>query len=1535
MVVIVILMLFMVVGICFVLFGESAATSSRVYREAVFFAERYPTGEELLGWALGDLIYDVPDDDTGRFVSIRGHSLARNMYGWNYSNDPNYMLGIKGHDNETPFNGSGRLRTSGPTVMNPWNADDFELVNYGYFDPNKGYPSYASYPNYIRHPERDRNGLFTGGNNAPYTAVDKNNMFLGKLDANGNVLARSFWRDYTGAVNGLPANATLNNTQFWCDPDQNYLFRRALTMRPRPADQLLSTDPQTFAFVFANSTPGAGTTRLFPRPNPDGDVQNVPWSVGNDSIWVDLDFPVVELTTGRKVKPLFAFFVMDLDGRLNLSVAGNRRGTGNTHTSLQGWGRWEMNPLKLGISAANYAQLFSGANFQGSPVNGRFALPGGNPVPGWPLTNQVPSGSTPPYYAKVDFDGSTQTNAGGASRLSYATSPSLDIAPNYPNRYQNGSNFERQDHAGLFNPFAINRTNSYSNPNDLDSLLPIGDMKHLLHGTAATDWQEARAYKLMTAAMGNAQIRRTRVTTYSMDLDRPGAAPGLPGSTIATQLLLDPNQPLPQRMPTGAPTTFGSLLANRASTPVQAGDMATNDWRSVLPYIGKVDLNRKLAKYPDPPQTGPGQYGRYTGAEQIQYDRAVRDRVTLAREIFFRLRKVTNAAEPDPAAIPVPAQANMPGDPRFEALRYLAQLAVNIVDFIDEDDYRTGFNFLEDQLPNFDGGAYPVVRPAGWVFGTELPRLVVNEVYAQVINDPTDGSIPPYAPGSISDPDTPAGQMNRPFMGIPNNTRASKDLRVNFYVELHNPFNTDPNLIEQGTGRLQFTGAGANPGNRNAYQIKIRSKADHITAAWNVTGDPDATPAGNPPQSQAIQAEIYDFQADPSNPPMGGVDINTVAPSNANYNGTNGSNQGYYVVGPGGNGLESSFPHDRAGMGASPVNATIAIQAGSPSGRPNQAFSTMPLTNGQQLTMNLQNQDYQPGVYLQRLASPYKAAQPDPTRGDYNPFVTVDYIQGVQIQDAVLYDNVGKRNNSNPMSGERTPLEQRQGFGRRQPFRATGVTAQNPNPGPMDQPKHTMFRQNGQNAMNGGGGGGDTIDRPFEWLIHYDRQLANASEVRHVSGFAPHQLTQQFIYQNGPTTVVHGHRAPWANPSTRLYRTLEFFGTRERYMSAAFGGRTAGRVNVNTIADQQTFRAICDADVGNFFPESGGQAAVDTIWNLLSASMNGGDGVPFTPDDRPYWALTMPNPNVNGMPPQFDSQYPTGNEPGSEKGLLRSRPGSPGTAIFKDPTNGVHPYQQDELLNKVFSHLTTRSNVFAVWCTVGFFNVRDASARPVKLGGEVSTSLRRRMFAIVDRTNLSKDSGNPRMQGPRPFMFPFDPVIDPATYPNPQSAPGVFRNPPSSVVQIHVPHFDYSADDGGLVLRDTYDGVEFNDPPANKFVLKAGSILYLQLYDPGWYSGKDLTQAPDPLDATEPRVRSQIPIQVVGINPPTAQVPTFTITVTLPGAGPLPGAIPPSIPVGTAISTSRIGNPGPQILPIPYDQPPYSNTVVPFVQILQ
>ena len=63
-VVVIMLTLFLVVGLSFVLYAESEATASRTYREVPQdTADIQP--DQLLAWALGQIIYPVPDDETG------------------------------------------------------------------------------------------------------------------------------------------------------------------------------------------------------------------------------------------------------------------------------------------------------------------------------------------------------------------------------------------------------------------------------------------------------------------------------------------------------------------------------------------------------------------------------------------------------------------------------------------------------------------------------------------------------------------------------------------------------------------------------------------------------------------------------------------------------------------------------------------------------------------------------------------------------------------------------------------------------------------------------------------------------------------------------------------------------------------------------------------------------------------------------------------------------------------------------------------------------------------------------------------------------------------------------------------------------------------------------------------------------------------------------------------------------------------------------------------------------------------------------
>ena len=78
---------------------------------------------------------------------------------------------------------------------------------------------------------------------------------------------------------------------------------------------------------------------------------------------------------------------------------------------------------------------------------------------------------------------------------------------------------------------------------------------------------------------------------------------------------------------------------------------------------------------------------------------------------------------------------------------------------------------------------------------------------------------------------------------------------------------------------------------------------------------------------------------------------------------------------------------------------------------------------------------------------------------------------------------------------------------------------------------------------------------------------------------------------------------------------------------------------------------------------------------------------------------------------------------------------------FTATTPPTNPYIRSELMTKIMGSMTNRSNVFAVWVTVGFFRVLDDTVRPMKLDGEINIqqnkNIRHRFFFVVDRSKMT------------------------------------------------------------------------------------------------------------------------------------------------------------------------------------------------------
>jgi hypothetical protein len=1404
-IVLMMLVLFAIVGITFVLMADARSTEARIYREAqnatppsgITDANTAPTTPSQgslvpdlqLAYFLNRLIYDDQDDTYGISDGMRGLSLARGMYS-----------GQAG--NSAAYNGVGRVRGGNITITDAqgnqlFSGDPYQLAHYMYFSGQSSFvdPEHQNPRSNVSSPPAANDVVQS---NVACTYPDLNNSFLACANSDGTVTMRSFFRDYLYAngIYGAPGGASVldPNNPNWTNAQGKYLINR-----PRPVDM------------------GPG----FPYPaDMGGDVQNLENGPGyfdigtgkhytNDSMWMDINYPIIkDPNTGILYKPLFAPLILDVAGLVNLNVHGNIRNQGNqaqlTSASNHGLAASEVNLQQVLTNLTNpyeVSQLFTGA----SGVAGRYGTwtgaPAAVPIPMGNAPSNLAGGSnTPHFYANVDADGGTNAQTSNPIVTSPANPVLLPGATGFPtltpstqgpqflafpwfpaNTYLSGwmfNSLEQKNHPALFGAFA---------PITPNSVFPIAEMESIMrYGQANTP--TSRILQLLPLTLVNDPAdassnvntanRRRLVTLLSPEVDKAGLTPWLSSNNPAANgdYALQNNSNFPQ----GGSAKFPSPATNATFE-----FNATRGGRDAS--LGRVDLDRALTSYPVADPTT----GAFKAADIPQYQAAVQARQLLAKDIFNRLRSVTTGyttTDPYPKV----------GTPEYEAHRWLAQLAVNIVDFVNSDEYSTPFHWdTNANLPN-PGNTTDTTNDQGWVFGTKLPRVLVNEVYAQATNVP--------------------GQKNG---------QAPTQFNLNLWAELHNPMQTEPpqtdssgknienrnndkwdtNSPPNSWVRLQAT----NPQNNQTYAIyklEITQNNSNLTAVTNVRGSPDA--------KSLSEVTGYDKN---SGVPSGNCDSTLIQPANGIYGGltntNNGNNVGFYLLGP----TDPANP-----------NKALAFPQGSPNNADSRALPQSTFASPEMNVSNIASVPQTVSVLLRRLACPAMPLNIDPTSASYNPYITVDYVQNVSVNDATTFNGAGQ-----PQTPNYSALYS---MGKMEPYAAAKLQAQNQLANAYtDRPQHTFFRQNATVDTPPVTAPDAMLTFPFHWLSQLNRSVISAMELTQVSAFKPHLLTQMFVTANGP----YQHTANWFDPNLRIYRAFEFLEAADRMAGSVKGGRYLARVNINSVRDLQTFRALCDAQSPNYFSGasstlsgavtagtntitvgafkgSGTDAGKQTTWQILPQDpimLN----VPGSADfelvtvqsanfSNGSWTITTASPvqnnhannesvtlelvrrffnrmiaardNPQGMPagpgtpfqsyaqgniPAGDTQYPTGN--GIQNTILQAS--ASGGRMF-EITDAPHPYYHYELMNKIFDRITTRSNSFAVWVTVGYFPVTNAAQLSpgqtqngfglptIQLGPEITDPVtglvtRHKMFAVLDRSALTFLTGQPNLPGPAPIFI--------------------------------------------------------------------------------------------------------------------------------------------------------------------------------------
>ena len=419
--------------------------------------------------------------------------------------------------NDKAYAGLGRFRypsTAFPVI------NESDLLNFQFFATD----GWLHDPERLgsRGPNLPR-GPYVAGN-VPYTYVDNNNAFLAFLNpATNKIEVPSFHRPWVFNLDPNTGQPLTNPPSFDdpAHPNWTSTVGKYLTLRPRPAEM----------------APG------FPYPgDAGGDVKNYDGGPGgNDSIWMDVNFPVLMAPNGQKYKVLIAPLVVDLDSRINVNVHGNIGGQNNAHAGNQGWGPWEVNlgqvwpAVQPGTATPEWINLFLGTpttqRVLGRYGQGGIPLRPGGFVPGAGNPQLGPSGARlgapstrMAWWIPLSLFGPPPTTATLRTATPAITLPA-GFGPGFPNfpdtGYNNGYPLEYTStgtaagtaiHPLLFNPLFPAAGNRVFSFNDMVALLRQG-------GTNSA-FSESDLLRLCPANCSNA-TRRALVTTASFDLDRP------------------------------------------------------------------------------------------------------------------------------------------------------------------------------------------------------------------------------------------------------------------------------------------------------------------------------------------------------------------------------------------------------------------------------------------------------------------------------------------------------------------------------------------------------------------------------------------------------------------------------------------------------------------------------------------------------------------------------------------------------------------------------------------------------------------------------------------------------------------------------------------------------------------------------------------------------------------------------------------------------------------------------------------------------
>lgn len=497
--------------------------------------------------------------------------------------------------------------------------------------------------------------------NPDYTAPDYLNMFLAwnDVDVDNTKIKSSIPSYHRPALVNYWKNQTPAKVDTTTNPGKTAL--RKTVLRPLPTDH-----PN-----FTGSNPAAVFSNLMSF------LTDGPWDVDTDgdgipdAIWLDVGLPPI-MIDGKMHKRLVAYHVLDMDGRLNVNVHGNKKNDGkdgNGGTDANG----DIATIGVGMGTAEVRldhglSVLSGT--AANVMNGRY---GDDNEPGIGLSDTELHPFTAGYFTENNHyawwrDPIAQIT--GINPLAYGYDPDgaglgfggiqPDLWGTEPLRFDASGNriysstqyYEQNPY--LMNPYARENDTPFNalelqfllrSPGDLDySNLP----ERLRDALGENNFKEPSSFRL-------------HITTRSSNIPAASRFGGRYNNTVYAGLFMKAYQILEK-----SNTKFEQLYY-LLPAELRRGE--------------KINLNGLTTNpaWPDPE-------GYYHGD-------LLKEKARFAQSIFYTMLLV--CYDEIFTGITVPAD-------REEAIKRLAQWSVNLVDFIDNDSVMTPFIFSTDP---FSGGA--------------------------------------------------------------------------------------------------------------------------------------------------------------------------------------------------------------------------------------------------------------------------------------------------------------------------------------------------------------------------------------------------------------------------------------------------------------------------------------------------------------------------------------------------------------------------------------------------------------------------------------------------------------------------------------------------------------------------------------------------------------------------------------------------------------------------------------------------------------